>query len=104
MSTPRKPTSSAAQRVSPTVSLSSSAETSVANSGAEKLMAMAPASGIRLNAISRKVCEKPCETERMTWWERRCVRKAASPVRGRMKSAQAMSATAVRVNSTSPTG
>ena len=29
-------------------------------------MAMAPASGMRLNAMSRKVCEKPCETERIT--------------------------------------
>ena len=49
-----------------TVSLSSSAEASVANSGEEKLMAVAPASGIRLNAISRNVCEQPCETERST--------------------------------------
>jgi hypothetical protein len=46
--------------------LSSSAEASVANSGEEKLMAMAPASGIRLNAMSRKLCEQPCDTERST--------------------------------------
>ena len=39
MSTPQKPTSSAAQRARPTASLSSSAEASVANNGAEKLMA-----------------------------------------------------------------
>ena len=65
MSTPQNPTSSTAQRASPTASLSSNAEIRVANSGAEKLMAMAPARGIRLNAMSRKVCEKPCETERM---------------------------------------
>jgi hypothetical protein len=66
MSTPQKPTSSATQRAIPTFSLSSSAEMSTVNSGAEKLMAMAPASGIRLNAISRQVCEQPCESERMT--------------------------------------
>ena len=66
MSTPQNPTSSAAQRARPTASLSSSADTNVANSGEEKLMAMAPASGMRLNAMSRKVCEKPCETERIT--------------------------------------
>ena len=66
MSTPQKPTSSAIQRAGPTVSLSSSAEMRAVNSGAEKLMAMAPASGIRLKAISRNVCEHPCETERIT--------------------------------------
>jgi hypothetical protein len=38
----------------------------VANNGEEKLMAIAPASGIRLNAISRNVCEQPCDTERST--------------------------------------
>ena len=66
MSTPQNPTSSAAQRAGPTASLSSSADTNVANSGEEKLMAMAPASDIRLKAMSRNVCEKACETERMT--------------------------------------
>jgi hypothetical protein len=64
MSTPVRPTSSAIQRARPTTSLSTSAETRVANNGAEKLIAMALASGIMLNAISRKVCEKPCDTER----------------------------------------
>jgi len=67
-------------------------------------MAVAPASGIRLNAINRNVCEQPCETERSTWWPRRRVRNTASPVCGKMKSAQVRSATDVRVNSTSPTG
>ena len=66
ISTPQKPMSSAAQRERPTTSLSNSADTRVANSGAEKLIAMALASGIRLNAMSRNVCENPCETERIT--------------------------------------
>ena len=104
MSTPQKPRSSAAQRAWPIASLSSSADTNVANSGAEKLMAMAPASGIRLKAMSRNVCEQPCETERMRWCDKRRVRKTESPACGRMKMRQLISATTVRVNSTSPTG
>src|SRR5205085_10048483 len=91
-------------RACPTASLSSSVETRVANSGEEKLMAMAPASGIMLNAMSRKVCEKPWDTERSAWCDRRRVRYTASPVCGKMKIEQVTSATAVRVNRTSPIG
>ena len=79
-------------------------ETSVVNSGAEKLIAIAPASGTRLNAMIRKVCEQNCENDRITWWRSRRVRNTISPVVGRMNSAQAMSDTSERVNSTSPTG
>ena len=82
----------------------SSAEINVANRGEEKLMAVALASGIRLNAMSRKVCEQPCEAERARWWRSRRVRNTAKPVCGMMNSAQATSATAVRVNRTSPIG
>jgi len=67
-------------------------------------MAIAPASGIRLNAIRRNVCEQPCETLRSTWWRRRPVRKTDHPVRGMVKTAQAANATTVLLNSTSPTG
>ena len=48
MRTPKNPISSAAQRTGPDRSLSQTIETSAENSGAEKLMAIAPASGIRL--------------------------------------------------------
>ena len=48
MSTPKKPTRSAVQRAKPARSFSQKIDTTAANNGAEKLMAMAPASGIRL--------------------------------------------------------
>ena len=54
--TPRKPTTNAAARARPTFSLSQSAANSVANSGAEKLIATAPAIGIRLSAIRIMLC------------------------------------------------
>ena len=55
-STPRKPTISASPRASPILSLSQMAANSVANSGAEKLIAMAPAIGIRLSASTIRHC------------------------------------------------
>ena len=39
-------------------------DSSAAHSGAEKLIAMAPASGIRLKAITVKVCEIDCDSPR----------------------------------------
>ena len=59
-STPAKPTSSAAPRARPTFSFSQSAANKVANSGEEKLIAMAPAIGIRLSAIRIKLCAAVC--------------------------------------------
>ena len=79
-------------------------EASVANSGEEKLIATAPASGIRLNAMTRQVCDRNCENERRTWWRSLRVRNTASPVAGRMNAAHAASETNERVNRTSPTG
>ena len=64
-STPRKPTIRAPQRTAPTGSLRKTTAATVANSGAEKLIATALASGIRLNAISRKACELACDTPRI---------------------------------------
>ena len=63
-STPRKPTISAPQHTGPTTSLSRRIAAMVAKSGAEKLMATALASGIRLKAMTRKACEQDCETPR----------------------------------------
>ena len=57
--TPKKPISSAVQRATPTASRSSSAETSVENSGAEKLIAMALASGSRVSATMMQICALP---------------------------------------------
>ncbi len=42
-------------------------EASVAKIGAEKLIATALASGIKLNAISRNVCEIDCDVPRKRW-------------------------------------
>jgi hypothetical protein len=39
-------------------------DATVANSGAEKLIATALASGIRLNAMTRNVCEQDCDMPR----------------------------------------
>ncbi len=55
--TPRKPTTRTMARCRPIASFRKIAEASVANSGEEKLMAVALASGIRLKAISSKLCE-----------------------------------------------
>ena len=54
ISTPKKPTTSAAHRAGPTGSFRNTTEASAANSGAEKLIAVALASGIMLNAISSR--------------------------------------------------
>ncbi len=59
-STPKKPAASAQPRASPTFSLSQSAANNVANSGAEKLMAMAPPSGISEKATMSRLCATAC--------------------------------------------
>jgi hypothetical protein len=102
--TPRKPRSSAPQRTAPTFSLSTTADASVANSGAEKLIANALASGIRLNASTISVCAVPCDSARSRWAPGRRVRNTASPLRGRMMSAQIASEASVRTSISSPTG
>ena len=104
ISTPRKPITSAVPRAAPIRSLRKMAEASVANSGEEKLMAVALASGIMLNASSSRLCEQVCETPRMRWAAGRCVWNTASPVAGRMNRLQAMRPKNVRVNRISPTG
>ena len=58
--TPRKPAASAAARAKPTFSLSQIAANSVANSGEAKLMATAPASGIRPKAMMIRLCAVAC--------------------------------------------
>ena len=55
-STPQKPTTSARPRARPIGSRSQNAANNVANKGAEKLIAMAPAIGIRLSAIRMQLC------------------------------------------------
>ena len=42
-------------------------EANVANSGDEKLIAVALASGIMLKATSRRLCEQVCDTPRIAW-------------------------------------
>ncbi len=98
------PTINANQRANPTFSLSSRIATSAVNKGAEKLMATALASGMRLKARIRNVCDTVCDNDRITWSRRRRVWNTASPVCGRMNSAHAISETPARVNKTSPTG
>ena len=70
ISTPRNPTTSATQRAVPIGSFRNTSEASAANSGAEKLIAVALASGIMLNAISSRVCEVNCDMLRSTWARR----------------------------------
>src|SRR5258708_2174367 len=60
--TPRNPTISAPQRTGPTVSLRNTTAATVAKSGAEKLIATALGSGIRLNATTRKVSQSCAQT------------------------------------------
>jgi hypothetical protein len=50
---------------------------------------MAPASGIRLKAMTEKVCEIDCERPRAIWSRGRRVVKTERPVNGRMAAAQA---------------
>ena len=58
--TPTKPAASAQARAEPTFSLSQIAANSVANSGAEKLMATAPPSGISEKATMIRLCATAC--------------------------------------------
>jgi hypothetical protein len=104
ISTPMKPITSAAARAGPTASLRKIAEARVANSGEEKLMAVALASGIRLKAISSSDCATVCETPRTRWAPGRLVRNTTSPYIGMMKIAQARKPKNARANKTSPTG
>jgi hypothetical protein len=46
--------------------LSHTSEMSAANRGAEKLMAIAPASGMKKSAMTVKVCETACDSPRAT--------------------------------------
>ena len=86
ISTPRKPTTSATQRAAPTGSFKKTSEASAANSGAEKLIAVALASGIMLNAISSSVCEVDCDMLRSTWALGRRVWSTAKPAVGSAKA------------------
>ncbi len=63
-STPRNPTTSADQRWMPTTSLRMRIESRVVSSGAEKEMAVAPASGMSLKAKKMQVIEPSCDTAR----------------------------------------
>ncbi len=83
-STPRKPTASADQRCTPTRSLRIRIDSSVVKSGAEKLMAMAPASGISLKAKKMLIIEQSCASARFRWSDQRWVRSTPNPVRGRI--------------------
>ncbi len=100
-STPPKPTISAKARARPTFSFSQSAANKVANSGEEKLMATAPASGIRPSAMTIRLCATACVALRPTWSRRRSVRNTAKPLRGRISKAQTGSDPSARKNSTS---
>ena len=102
-STPMNPTISAPHRTAPTGSLRKMTA-AIVNSGAEKLMATALASGIRLKAISRNDWDVACEMPRMRWAPGRLVRNTANPVNGRIARLAPTSEVAERENSTSPTG
>src|SRR5712672_472344 len=104
MRTPKKPHRSAVQRAGPARSLSQTMDISAANSGAEKLIAMAPASGIRLKARTVKVCEIDCDSPRAIWSRGRRVANTEKPAVGRTTTAQATSEENERKNITSPTG
>src|ERR1700726_3421940 len=104
MSTPKKPARSAAHRTGPERSLSHKTDSSADHSGAEKLIAMAPASGIRLKARTVKVCEIDCERPRAMWSRGRRVANTETPVNGRTNAAHTTSEENDRKNITSPTG
>src|SRR5256885_2212229 len=104
ISTPKKPATSATQRAGPIGSFRNTSEASAANSGAEKLIAVALASGIMLKAISSRVCEVNCDMPRNTCAVGRRVRRTARPRLGKAKAEKKMSETNTRLNSTSPTG
>ena len=88
----------------PARSLSQRIERSAAHSGAEKLMATAPASGIRLTAMTVKVCEIDCDSPRAMCAPGRLVENTARPDTGSTIKAQKISPAAERKNITSPTG
>src|SRR5260370_10402866 len=94
----------AVQRAAPARSLSQTTDSNADHSGAEKLMAIAPASGIKLNAMTVKVCEIDCDTPRARWSRGRCVANTENPVTGMITAAQTMSEENERKNITSPTG
>src|ERR1700732_61869 len=104
MRTPKKPHRSAVQRAGPALSWSETMDISAANNGAEKLIAMAPASGIRLKARTVKVCEIDCERPRAMWSRGRRVANTETPVNGRTNAAHTTSEENDRKNITSPTG
>ena len=104
MITPLKPVSSTVQRAGPARSLSQRIESSAAHSGAEKLMATAPASGIRLTAMTVRVCEIDCESPRAICAPGRLVANTARPVIGSISAAHTTRPDSERMNITSPTG
>ena len=67
-------------------SFRNTSEASAANSGAEKLIAVALASGIMLYAISRRVCEVNCDMLRSRCAAGRRVRRTTSPEVGKAKA------------------
>ena len=77
--TPLNPVSSTHQRTGPARSLSQRIESSAAHNGAEKLIATAPASGIRLTAMTVKVCEIDCDNPRAMCAPGRRVANTAKP-------------------------
>ena len=79
-------------------------ERSAAHSGAEKLIAMAPASGIRLKAMTVKVCEIDCDRPRAICAPWRLVANTAKPVTGSTTTAHTTKDEIERKNMTSPTG
>jgi hypothetical protein len=79
-------------------------DNSADHSGAEKLMAMAPASGIRPSAMTVNVCEIDCDKPRATWSRGLCVAKTRRPVTGRTNIAHTSREKKERKNITSPTG
>src|SRR3954465_3590530 len=99
-----KPTISATQRARPIDSFRKNSEASVANSGAEKLIAVALASGIIVKAISSSVCEVNCDIERITCATGLRVWNTDIPVVGSAKAENTTNDTSTRLNSTSPTG
>src|SRR3981189_601273 len=104
MRTPKKPHRSAVQRAGPARSLGKTVNIGAQNSGAEKLIAIAPASGIRLKATTVKVCEIDCDSPRAIWSRGLRVAKTESPVTGNRNAAQTTSDEKERKNITSPTG
>ena len=103
-STPTNPERSAVHRAPPARSFNQRTESSADHKGAEKLMAMAPASGMRLNAITVKVCEIDCESPRARWSRGRRVANTDSPVTGSITAAQTKNDDSERNAITSPTG